>query len=479
MELKRVKNWCLGAVLLVGLLMLSACATSQGQTGTATAGDAIPQRSVTEWPTGVTVYHPDKVYNGYTLWCSLSGDGTVNLMDLRGNAVHQWNTRIQPGVYGELLPGGNLLYSGRTQRGFGSGKYHMSGKGGVLLEYTWEGDKVAKVVNHDAHHDQQKLPNGNYAQILWTKVPEGFAARIPGGIPGTEFDDGTIMEEKIVETTPEGEVVWSWRASDHLNPDDHPICPINDRLEWLHINSIFHLEPGNSVTGKEGYLLSLRHTSQIIALEKATGKMLWSYGGHMAGEYGKLGAQHDAVVIPDGHPGEGNILVFDNGMGLPSVEAAGSYWGIDHSRILEIAPENKRVVWRYAHEDEEWDFPVRRKFLFNAPYISGAQRLPNGNTLICDGPNGRLFEVTRGGEIVWEFINPDRKAIFRAYRYASGSPELQGRQLPAADPGAAPAAEAESETDDKESPEEKEEQKTKETQVDDEWEEEQPTMKSY
>ena len=83
----------------------------------------------------------------------------------------------------------------------------------------------------------------------------------------------------------------------------------------------------------------------------------------------------------------------------------------------------------YEHKDNNWKFPIPTKWLFNSPYIAGSQRLPNGNTFICEGGTGRLFEVTKSGEIVWEFVNPDRKAIFRAYRYGADFPGIQGRDL--------------------------------------------------
>ena len=122
--------------------------------------------------------------------------------------------------------------------------------------------------------------------------------------------------------------------------------------------------------------------------------------------------------------------IFDNGIGLPSVKASGLYWGIDHSRVLEIDPKTKKVVWSYYHQDKSWKFPIKTKWLFNSPYIAGAQRLKNGNTLICEGGTGRIFEVTSSGEIVWEFINPDRKAIFRAYRYGPDFEGFKGKDLP-------------------------------------------------
>jgi len=388
-------------------------------------------RSVLDWPVGVTKYIPLKSFKGYTLWCSMAGDGTVNLMDMKGNIVHTWKNETAPGLYGELLDNGNLLYSGRTRVGYGSPRNHpMSGKGGVLWEKDWNNNVVAKIINDAAHHDQAKLPNGNYLQIAWDPVPKGMEERIPGGIYHTEHKDGMIFEELITETTPRGERIWEWRPSDHLNPEEYPICPLNDRKEWLHANSVEYLPKGNPITDTESVMVSLRHNSICIIFEKATGEVQWRYGGCMDGEWGKLGAQHDFSMIKEGLPGYGNVMIFDNGMNLASVRESGLYWGIAHSRVLEIDPKTKKVVWTYDYQDKNWNFPIKTKWLFNSPYIAGAQRLPNGNTLICEGGTGRIFEVTKENEIVWEFVNPDRKAIYRAYRYGPDFIGFNGKNLP-------------------------------------------------
>jgi hypothetical protein len=89
--------------------------------------------------------------------------------------------------------------------------------------------------------------------------------------------------------------------------------------------------------------------------------------------------------------------------------------------VLEIDPHTSEIVWTYQE---------RQQVDFFAPHLSNAQRLPNGNTLICEGTFGRLFEVTEAGDTVWEYLNPyynsppdkpespPRNAVFRAYRYS-------------------------------------------------------------
>ena len=112
----------------------------------------------------------------------------------------------------------------------------------------------------------------------------------------------------------------------------------------------------------------------------------------------RTSGQHDAQIIPEGLPGAGNVLVFDNEgeAGYPAVPMS----EIGGSRVLEIDPVKQQIVWQYTGEDSGgpgWSF--------RSTHISSARRLPNGNTLICEGQAGRVFQVTRDGEIVWEYVN--------------------------------------------------------------------------
>ena len=98
------------------------------------------------------------------------------------------------------------------------------------------------------------------------------------------------------------------------------------------------------------------------------------------------------------------------------------------SRIHEINPKTKEVVWEYKGSPP---------YTFHSPFISGMERLANGNTLICEGQWGRLFEVTNAGEIVWDYVSPyfngkdvpyaEGNFVFRCYRYAPDSPQIAGR----------------------------------------------------
>ena len=113
----------------------------------------------------------------------------------------------------------------------------------------------------------------------------------------------------------------------------------------------------------------------------------------------RLSGQHNAHLIPNGLPGAGNLLLFDDqgGAGYPPT-ALGIYAG---SRVLEIDPVTKQIVWEYTGAKSN-----RPVWTFFSSFVSNAQRLPNGNTLIDEGMDGRFFQITPSGDIVWEYVLP-------------------------------------------------------------------------
>ncbi|HWQ62034.1 MAG TPA: thioredoxin, partial [Negativicutes bacterium] len=132
-------------------------------------------------------------------------------------------------------------------------------------------------------------------------------------------------------------------------------------------------------------------------------------------------------MIPRGLPGEGNILIFDNGgwagYGIPNPGAPkGSKNALrDYSRVIEVDPVTLKIVWQYTPKEAGYMMPYDAN-RFYSPFISSAQRLPNGNTLITEGSGGRIIEVTAQHELVWEYISPywgkqlKLNMVYRAYR---------------------------------------------------------------
>lgn len=344
---------------------------------------------------GLLSHDPQRATPGYTLFSPLLGSATY-LIGLRGEIVHQWHHPLIAGTYAHLLDNGNLLWSGRLAEG----PQHMGGRGGLLREYDWDGKVVWEHRHVGQHHDHRRLANGNTVFLAWEVVPEKVVGRIRGGLPDTRHADGCMYGDCILEIAPDGRPVWDWHAWRDMEVENYPIAPGQNRDEFAHANALEPLADGD-------YMLSFRRLNMIVVVDRKTRKVKWEHRDD------SWGMQHDCTMLRSG-----NILLFANGVGTPTNP---------FSRVIELDPQTKKTVWEYRG---------RPSYTFFSPHISGAQRLESGNTLVCEGQWGRIFEVTREGEIVWEyvspFLGPDRNGdpsneVFRGYRYAADSPQIRGR----------------------------------------------------
>ena len=341
--------------------------------------------------TGLTALDEERACPGYTLYAPCYGSGQVYLIDLHGVEVHQWDLPYPPGLYGYLLPNGNLFYEGKvkdeTWERFPSWKLF---KGGVLLEVDWNGKVLWEHHDQDHHHDARRTPSGGALYLTVEPVPEKVAAKVKGGVPGAH--EGDMWADRIVEVDAAGERVWEWSAFQHLD-FQQDVVTFNDRRdEWSHGNTVVPL-PGDRV------MVSFRNLSTVGIIDKKSGDWVWKLG------YEKLAQQHDPSMLPNG-----NILIFDNG-------SHRQHQPLPFSRVIEVDPRTNETVWEYL------DTPP---YNFFSPYISGARRLPNGNTLITEGMFGRMFQVTPDGKVVWEYVNPrfhtspngaEVNQVFRATHY--------------------------------------------------------------
>ena len=257
----------------------------------------------------------------------------------------------------------------------------------------WQGRVRWEVRHPDHHHDGRKLRNGNVILLCMTPMPKELIPRVQGGLAGTEHE-GAMYADYLVEMTTTGEKVWEWQSVEHMDPATDRVTPQDRREEWTHGNTVAELADGNLV-------VSFRNISTVAIIERPSGKVIWKLQSPV------LAQQHDPRPLPNG-----NLLIFDNG-----THRADS--PLTFSRVIEVNPRTSEIVWEYRESVP---------FNFFSPYISGAQRLPNGNTLICEGCFGRIFEVTSAGAVVWEFISPHFGPsprfgpvnwVFRAFRYSA------------------------------------------------------------
>ncbi len=363
----------------------------------------------------MTFYNPEKTYNGFTLFSPITQvPGNTWLIDMRGRFVHRWQLPGWIRMHAELLPTGNLLLALYDPKSAIPG---LSWVGGEVIEMDWDGNIVWRYREpYMDTHDRVRMKNGNTLIMKFSELPKGIAARMKTGRPGTELKGGIMLSNVLQEITPEGNVAWEWRAWEHLDPEVVTNSHEVPRAMWPSFNSLVELPDGNILTCSP-------FTSNLFIIDKATGNIKWMWGQATEKEEKyRISFSHNPSLLDNG-----NILLFDNGRY--------GFWRQGHSRIIEVNPTTKEIEWEY-----EEDNPID----FFSHIQGGCQRLPNGNTLICESMRGRFFEVTQKGEIVWEYISPIynrvpthlpstmyglSNGVFRCQRYGPDFPGLQGRKF--------------------------------------------------
>ncbi len=373
----------------------------------------------TVYPTGTTLYEPDRCANGYTL---LWSGGEPRLIDMNGRVVHRWAVELEelagerPAIpRAKLMPDGELLVLGGNKD-----------VGNLIAAFGWDGElRWSYHPGGLAHHDFFPKANGNVLLICREPVPPEVAERVRD-MPRRGI---TLYGDVLIEVTRDNEVVWSWRQHEHLDINRFNPIPANRGWwggpdnntvsDWTHTNTIQALpenrwfDAGDTRFRPGNVLVSLRQLDLLQVIDVESGEVAWSYTGDYKGG---LSGQHESRMIAKGTPGEGNILVFDNG--------ASPYRDLAHvgcSYVLEIDPSEKKVVWAYDEEER-----------FHSNFTSSCQRLPNGNTLICETTGKRNFEVTPEGAIVWEHVGG---VELRSRRYPyDHCPQLAALDRPAERP---------------------------------------------
>ena len=408
-------------VIFIGLLFFGNCFTSF------TTSQDIEQAQKMIIPSMLT---------GHILFAPMYSMKTY-LIDYDGSVNHSWDSNFFPGEAVCWLGNGTIIRTIKTK------EFGLGGSGGGLQKVLWDGTITWDFrydTNGDlSHHDIKVLPNGNVILIAWeTKTSDDAIdyGRDPTTVVGDTFMPLHIIE--VHQTGPtSGTIVWEWHAWDHLIQDydplkanygdveQHPeLIDINyggelEKSDWLHANSIDYNPDFDQI------LVSIRNFNEIWVIDHSTtieeaaghtggysgkgGDLLYRWGNPAAYRRGtiddqKLFGQHDASWVKNDYPGAGDILVFNNGMNrptgtystvdefLPPVDAQGSYYiGPDQS----YGPEH--LQWRYTSD------PPTSFFSYG---VSGAQRLKDGDTLICNGVEGKFFEITPDGTTVWQYENP-------------------------------------------------------------------------
>ena len=404
------------------------------------------------YPTGTTKYVPEKCQSGYTLFPGQK-KGAV-LIDMNGRIVRFY--KDFQGMPNKMIRGGYLFGAlGRRDHTAAYQDYTD------LTEIDWDGN-IAWTYNRTEYvEDKGRAPQWvarQHHDFQLEGNPVGYP--VPGQETAPDFgkimvlthanvrdprvSDELLMEDVVRIVDREGNLLWDWHLLDHYDEfgltdqqkqviHDHPNMQ-NSRPEgegdFFHVNSVSWIGPnrwydaGDERFHPENIILSSRETNIMFIVDHETGRIVWKLGpDYREVPFGTLIGMHHAHVIPKGLPGEGNILVYDNGgwagYGEPTqVSPIGlKVDRRDYSRILEFNPQTLEVVWQFGPEDLGGPEPFHQNW-FYSPLVSNTQRLANGNTLIIEGTEGRIMEVTPAKEVVWEYTYPyvENDILYRAYR---------------------------------------------------------------
>ena len=430
----------------------------------------------------------DKATPGYILFHPGAGMTTSTyLINSSGEVVKKWDGDLST-MLTYLMDDGRII---RGERDPDFPVFAAGGQSGRIREYNWDGDMTwdFKYATDKllTHHDIEVMPNGNILAIAWeVKTKEECIAL---GINPENLPEDGLWFDKVIEIRPErpsgGTIVWEWKMWDHLiqdfdqskpnygNPSDHPrrinLNPHIHKIEmteeqvqgaiqagFMTANArasnqgsdLTHLNAIDYNADLDQIVLSSYNFNEIYIIDHSTsmseaasssggrsgrgGEILYRWGnpanyGRGSGDDRILGHQHDVRWIPEGFPGAGNLMIFNNdiygGQGeYPEIFQALSTLQrpelsiaeVDnYSMVLEITPpidddgnyylEDQKP---FGPEEAVWSYSAPDKYSFYGPFVSSAHRLSNGNTFINSGPRGRFMEVTPGGEMVWEYLNP-------------------------------------------------------------------------
>jgi len=413
--------------------------------------------------------------NGYSLFTYLNETYLINNC---GEVVNQWTSNFNSGRSVYLLENGNLLRAANIPN---PGNIAIPGFGGRIELFDWDNNLLWEyeysTENVVQHHDIFPMPNGNVlilAASILTDTEAIQLGRNPDNL-GTQ-----LYNEQILELEPVGNndanIVWQWDIKDHLiqdfdnTKDNFGVIADNpQRLDinylggsivgsanWLHANSVQYNAQLDQI------IISIRFLNEFYIIDHSTttsqaatsldgvygkgGDLLYRWGNPIAYKQGtvddqKLFGQHYPHWIAEGLADAGKIIVFNNGWNRtpsfseidiinPPVSSPGVY---SYTTNTAFGPTNPDYVYTA---------PVNTDFY--SAILSGAQRIANGNILICEGTSGYFFEIDSNNNIVWEYINPvgstgimtqgddpnaSSNSIFRVKKYPQEYSAFVGKDL--------------------------------------------------
>lgn len=412
----------------------------------------------------------------------------THLLDPQGKKVHTWQASgYHPEAsVSYLLPNGNLLRT-YSDHHWTKDEHYPVGSCSSIELLDWKGKvlwtfRMSEPKKYSFHHDVEFLPNGNILAIRYTAFTREEAIAIGWEAKGSEKairraepeGSGLVWMDAILELKPdlkEGgtEIVWQWNSWEHLVQDKDAKKPNFGKVSDPAKINVNYLELDTDVPFNKGQLF---HTNAVdynpqldmILVSVATYGELWfidhstsasEVKGSSGGRYGKGGDliyrygnqdahgvgtrddatlfwQHDAHWIGDGLPGAGHVLVYNNGSRRtlddtfmkqpPKNILDGSY-----TNLLEVKmPFDGNRIAHGKQAEVVWSWQAKNKAEYFSPFMSGLQRLPNGNTIFCRAYDKWVKEVTPAGETVLDYSLQGWGRLHRIYKFA---PDYSGLKL--------------------------------------------------
>lgn len=476
-------------------------------TETASGASSLLGRRPGGTETELLYWDKTNAYNGYTLFAAA---GRSYLIDMEGNVVNTWSIGNNPQLlsngnfldaaqddpnsnkgWKELDWDGNVVWEYyETREGYAPHHDWVKIYNPKLKEDTFMYIANKTVTEEEAIAAGCDPEDGPYEGAQMDAVVE--VDREGNIIWEWRFIDHVIQDIDPTKANyvGEGKTIADFPGRLNINLPGRPL-----RKDWLHCNSMDYNQELdqiviNSVQG-EFYVIDHGNTftpsdpeGSIALAAGSGGDFLYRFGDPARYDQGdppsiledwtastagnkQIGGSHNIQWIDSGLPGEGNFLVFNNGQYLFERTLQSYIFEIDGFLDAEKIDTGNYVnppdagYWEWTSEDDRnthkqlklmsnqivWTYSSKNNTAFFSHIGSSAQRLPNGNTLICADTEGHFFEVTNEGVLVWDYINPITKdygildvvpdslpmtnQVFRAYRYGPDHPAFVGKDMTA------------------------------------------------
>ena len=319
--------------------------------------------------TGVIYYDKRRAYDGLNFYAPQTLN-KMYLTDMNGDILHTWRLPAEdnPVIEWAELTGDGSVYV-----------ITISRKGKGLFKLDWDSNILWS--DYDSYHHDITISEKNYIYTLVIRqrnitIGDGTLRVQDNAIKILDQDGSPIKEVSLYDLFEDHPISERYKFNMRM------MVKYKDKqekaLDPFHANTIEMLDRNIGIAYKGELILGFRHLRPaFVILDVHNKKISWSWGKELL-------FPHHPTILPSN-----NILLFDNGDLKKRA----------HSMILELNPYSQSIVWNYTGTPPDTFFSM---------IVGGNQRLPNGNTLITESTKGRAFEVTKNGEIVWDFLSPDR-----------------------------------------------------------------------